>query len=143
MTVVSIPAPVVHAEHAFERYVGIHRDLLANLAAHRLAGPARDDVRLNAAGHQPLHVELGGLGFLFAERVRFHDVGQRDEAATVLALLEGEFADGLDVIGVFHIAHRPTDLDEDHVRPAAGGQFAQLRFTSPVTCGIICTSRPR
>jgi hypothetical protein len=59
---------------------------------------------------------------------------------------KGQLTQRFDVEPVLVVAHRAADFDEDHI----GGRLPSprtassrsLRFTSPVTCGIICTSRP-
>src|SRR5688572_8967626 len=88
---------VVHGEDPAHRDVRVHRDLLADLLRHGVGGAAGDQVRHDADFHQPLDAELGGLGFLLAERARLQDVGQGDEADGALAFLVGELAAGLEV----------------------------------------------
>ena len=72
--------------------------------------------------------KLGGLGFLFAQRLGLHDVGESHDADAVLALFVGQFTERLDEVAVFVIADGAADFDEDDVGLGLGGQVAEDIF---------------
>ena len=119
---------VVHREDALHRHVGVHRDLLADLLLDRVGRAAGDDVGHDAHFHQPLDAELGGLGFLLAERAGLEDVGQGDEDDGAFAFLVGELTAGFEVDAVLVVADGAADFDEDDVGVALDGQLAELQL---------------
>ena len=135
---------VVHRDDALHRHVGVHRDLLADLLLHRVGGAAGDDVRHDADFHQPLDAELGGLGFLLAERAGLEDVGQGDEDDRVLRLLRTRAGGRLRGRSCSRSRRRCRRLRRRRRRRCVlAASSRSLSFTSPVTCGMTCTSRPR
>ena len=125
--------PVVHGEHAVHRHVGEHRNFLPDGLGGGVSGTTGYDRGLDARFHESLDAELGGLGFLLAENVRFQDIGEGDETSGIRTFLIGQFAQGLNKHPVLVIARRAPNLDEDDIsgrsiRTAGQGEFSQSIF---------------
>ena len=63
--------------------------------------------------------KLRRLGFLLAQRARFHHVRQSDEHDRVLPFLISQLAAGFQISLVFKVPDRAADFDEDHIRIAS------------------------
>ena len=112
---------VARRHHRAHRQVREQGDLLADVLAEVLLGPAHDHVRLDADAAQLLHRVLRGLRLQLAGVAEERHEREVDEHAAVAPDLRVELAQRLEERQRLDVAHRAADLGDDDVHVARLG----------------------